>query len=164
MAGKLAGNFSEKSLQFIKIFLPLQSQFGNSSLRHCRSFLRKPSAEKIYFLCRGAAKSSEYVQVCGVSCASREQGKFIFYAEAPPRNQHIFRRKICGNSSVGRARPCQGRGREFESRFPLQTKKASLLRGFFVVRPGRTTKKSADRTGLHSFVCHASLPMRARTI
>ena len=29
--------------------------------------------------------------------------------------------KYCGNSSVGRARPCQGRGREFESRFPLQT-------------------------------------------
>ncbi len=28
--------------------------------------------------------------------------------------------KKCGNSSVGRARPCQGRGREFESRFPLQ--------------------------------------------
>ena len=27
--------------------------------------------------------------------------------------------KYCGNSSVGRARPCQGRGREFESRFPL---------------------------------------------
>ena len=26
----------------------------------------------------------------------------------------------CGNSSVGRARPCQGRGREFESRLPLQ--------------------------------------------
>ncbi len=25
-----------------------------------------------------------------------------------------------GNSSVGRARPCQGRGREFESRFPLK--------------------------------------------
>ncbi len=30
------------------------------------------------------------------------------------------RRRLCGNSSVGRARPCQGRGREFESRFPLQ--------------------------------------------
>ena len=27
---------------------------------------------------------------------------------------------LCGNSSVGRARPCQGRGREFESRFPLK--------------------------------------------
>ena len=30
-----------------------------------------------------------------------------------------------GNSSVGRARPCQGRGREFESRFPLKEKKDS---------------------------------------
>ena len=29
----------------------------------------------------------------------------------------------CGNSSVGRARPCQGRGREFEPRFPLYTEK-----------------------------------------
>ena len=28
----------------------------------------------------------------------------------------------CGNSSVGRARPCQGRGREFEPRFPLQAR------------------------------------------
>jgi len=29
-----------------------------------------------------------------------------------------------GNSSVGRARPCQGRGREFESRFPLHFRDA----------------------------------------
>ena len=34
---------------------------------------------------------------------------------------------ISGNSSVGRARPCQGRGREFESRFPL--KRDSKTRG-----------------------------------
>ena len=27
--------------------------------------------------------------------------------------------KLCGNSSVGRAQPCQGWGRGFESRFPL---------------------------------------------
>ena len=26
---------------------------------------------------------------------------------------------ICGSSSVGRALPCQGKGREFESRLPL---------------------------------------------
>ena len=32
-----------------------------------------------------------------------------------------------GNSSAGRARPCQGRGREFESRFPLQIHKAPIL-------------------------------------
>src|SRR5690554_7804431 len=30
-----------------------------------------------------------------------------------------MRLTFSGNSSVGRARPCQGRGREFESRFPL---------------------------------------------
>ena len=29
----------------------------------------------------------------------------------------------CGNSSVGRAQPCQGWGREFESRFPLRIKR-----------------------------------------
>ena len=28
-------------------------------------------------------------------------------------------KSLCGNSSVGRAQPCQGWGREFESRFPL---------------------------------------------
>ena len=40
-----------------------------------------------------------------------------------------------GNSSVGRARPCQGRGREFESRFPLQVAEAPVRRGFvFPVR------------------------------
>ncbi len=27
----------------------------------------------------------------------------------------------CGNSSIGRALPCQGKGRGFESRFPLHT-------------------------------------------
>ena len=35
---------------------------------------------------------------------------------------HVF---LSGNSSAGRARPCQGRGREFESRFPLQIVKKS---------------------------------------
>ena len=33
--------------------------------------------------------------------------------ESPPLH-------ICGNSSVGRAQPCQGWGREFEPRFPLK--------------------------------------------
>ena len=31
----------------------------------------------------------------------------------------MFKNTQCGNSSVGRAQPCQGWGREFESRFPL---------------------------------------------
>ena len=45
----------------------------------------------------------------------------------------------CGNSSVGRARPCQGRGRGSESRFPLHFPKGpSSPAGLFVfaVRPG----------------------------
>ena len=33
------------------------------------------------------------------------------------------RNHVCGNSSVGRAQPCQGWGRESESRFPLQVLK-----------------------------------------
>ena len=41
------------------------------------------------------------------------------------------RKQKCGNSSVGRAQPCQGWGREFESRFPLQERKSqSFLRLF----------------------------------
>lgn len=35
--------------------------------------------------------------------------------------------KFCGNSSIGRALPCQGKGRGFESRFPLQS---TLIRAF----------------------------------
>ena len=37
----------------------------------------------------------------------------------------------CGNSSVGRAQPCQGWGREFESRFPLQNNERQLLSCLF---------------------------------
>ena len=41
----------------------------------------------------------------------------------------------CGNSSVGRAQPCQGWGREFESRFPLQIQKSPSrkIRAFFLL-------------------------------
>ena len=47
-----------------------------------------------------------------------------------------------GSSSVGRAQPCQGWGREFEPRFPLQ--KASEKSGaFFFLYPVQKT--------LHSF-------------
>ena len=35
------------------------------------------------------------------------------------RGMLLSNRKNCGNSSVGRAQPCQGWGRGFESRFPL---------------------------------------------
>src|SRR6056297_2604575 len=37
----------------------------------------------------------------------------------------------CENSSAGRARPCQGRGRGFESRFSLKLQRPSKRRSFF---------------------------------
>ena len=37
------------------------------------------------------------------------------------KTSEVKRQTKCGNSSVGRASPCQGGGREFESRFPLHT-------------------------------------------
>ena len=40
-----------------------------------------------------------------------------------------FKLGNCGNSSVGRAQPCQGWGREFESRFPL------IERGLIFIGP-----------------------------
>jgi hypothetical protein len=41
--------------------------------------------------------------------------EFLFF----PGFKSLLLRKKCGNSSVGRVQPCQGWGREFESRFPL---------------------------------------------
>ena len=43
----------------------------------------------------------------------------------------IFKVVNCGNSSVGRASPCQGECRGFESRFPLEviTTKTPCFRG-----------------------------------
>ena len=50
--------------------------------------------------------------------------------------------KKCGSSSVGRARPCQGRGREFESRFPLKSLK--MIRVMIETVPKRTVALTAE--------------------
>ena len=44
--------------------------------------------------------------------------------------------EICGSSSVGRALPCQGSCRGFESRFPLQ-KKENEMNSFSFFYPNR---------------------------
>ena len=48
--------------------------------------------------------------------------------ESPPLH-------ICGNSSVGRAQPCQGWGREFESRFPLSSELLKKQFAFLFLNP-----------------------------
>src|SRR5690606_9277335 len=64
-----------------------------------------------------------------------------------------------GNSSVGRAQPCQSWGREFESRFPLQ----SLLRFSFCVRSSPGINLPACRHTVvryHGFArAHAALTL-----
>ena len=63
-------------------------------------------AEDLLFLCQMFGCNAETVYLCTRS----------------------FKR-FCGNSSVGRAQPCQGWGREFESRFPL------IERGLIFIGP-----------------------------
>ena len=57
----------------------------------------------------------------GLRCARRKRRVLT----GPP--EAVRWRAQRGNSSVGRARPCQGRGRGFESLFPLQIFNARVL-------------------------------------
>ena len=61
---------------------------------------------------------------------------------------------FCGNSSVGRARPCQGRGREFESRFPLQTPRRNAGRFCLWGRCRWGCENGAVSLGVSGMVCY----------
>ena len=62
------------------------------------------------------------------------QKKYLLYLCTRNQENGCFpeRNLQCGNSSVGRAQPCQGWGREFESRFPLNARRIALCYPFFV--------------------------------
>ena len=69
------------------------------------------------------------ISACGMAgLACTENGACSVDTPARTVKFRLFR----GNSSVGRARPCQGRGREFESRFPLQVSRRNPVRRGFV--------------------------------
>ena len=54
---------------------------------------------------------------------------------------------ISGSSSVGRAQPCQGWGREFESRFPLKdNEKPGLWTGLFYFKSLTTRRIFFERS------------------
>ena len=81
--------------------------------------------EKCVYLCIRIRKQCDtffdrlWENVAAMTDKPRVDGNIVFhYAEARKVIAGIL--KECGNSSVGRARPCQGRGREFESRLPLR--------------------------------------------
>ena len=68
-----------------------------------------------------------------------------------------------GNSSVGRAQPCQGWGREFESRFPLQTSSTTMP-----IHRRRSRFAGAEWQSGHAAACKAvyagSIPTSASTL
>ena len=88
----------------------------------------------------------------------RDRRRCFGYSQAAPFCYDSLLR--CGNSSVGRARPCQGRGREFESRFPLQfSAKPRLVRGFVVsCRGGADPGQRKNGIGGGVLAIHKPLP------
>ena len=60
-----------------------------------------------------------------------------------------------GNSSVGRAQPCQGWGREFESRFPLQFSQFLICPGLTDCRRGRGIASMAGWQSGYAAACKA---------
>ena len=89
--------------------------------------------KKNYLCIRIQGNASENAEF---SCKPRAKESSLVFAEAQPK-MPTFRRKG-GNSSVGRAQPCQGWGRGSESRFPLHllNKKETLGIGPHVKCPG----------------------------
>src|SRR5688500_16879635 len=69
---------------------------------------------------------------------------------------YICSPNYCGSSSVGRARPCQGRGREFESRFPL---KKPCKKGFFYLKGTRSRNRTGTTFSGHRILSPACLPV-----
>ena len=59
-----------------------------------------------------------YIQLFFTKCLYKL--KNALYLHSQNKKSSLNR---CENSSVGRARPCQGRGRGFESRFSLSRKR-----------------------------------------
>ena len=88
------------------------------------------------------------------SCTFAAQNK-----SGNPKKKDYRLLKTSGNSSVGRARPCQGRGREFESRFPLNAKRSfrsSESRSkLSLIMPSRERKRRLLKAGGNSSVGRA---------
>ena len=63
-------------------------------------------------------KNAEIAQLVEHNLAPGDKPPTLARGAKQKGTQNVLK---CGNSSVGRAQPCQGWGREFESRFPLNT-------------------------------------------
>ena len=133
-------------MQKQKKCLPLQSCYQKTGLLFKKTMrFRMENAEN---LCKASAEN-------------------LFYAEPQPNLAQ--NRRFCGNSSVGRAQPCQGWGREFESRFPLREETAFgwslfLFEGLFVRTRTRRQKLDLKQNSHYLipvyrekyYICHIS--------
>ena len=72
----------------------------------------------MYYFCTAISNRNLQLFRSGLFGAASAVPNLFEQCRVATKSRKIWN-KFCGNSSVGRARPCQGRGREFESRFPL---------------------------------------------
>ena len=79
-------------------------------------------------------KEAEYLESWKICCTFASAFGLKF--DRSPKGVLTNGLVVCGNSSVGRARPCQGRGREFESRLPLRKRAERLFCYIFLKCPG----------------------------
>ena len=127
---------------------PCQGRGREFESRFPLQFLDKTSAFEVLFFARQRYRRGRN------SAGTWPGGRVVMQRTANPRTPVRFRprppcsvdaapRPFRGNSSVGRARPCQGRGREFESRFPLQCSREPRLAGVSLLRVGRAAPRAA---------------------
>ena len=84
----------------------------------------------------------------------------------PLQSQTKRTRLKCGSSSVGRAQPCQGWGREFEPRLPLQKRSAEMLTLYYENLTRRGTiifRSSFTKVGFFLFIVPLSQKMSMKT-
>ena len=93
---------------------------GNSSVGRARPCQGRGREFESRFPLTVLSNTKNHTVPGGLLGAARAEAKLALIMPSRDKKPQNFGTKFCGNSSVGRARPCQGRGREFESRFPLK--------------------------------------------
>ena len=111
---KLPAAYDSASPVFLTSHIPA-AIYGGSCGNECLSFVARVRAG----VPGGVAQLGERLN--GIQ---EVRGSIPLASTGPAENRMWFERECgvgmkCGNSSVGRAQPCQGWGRGFESRFPL---------------------------------------------
>jgi hypothetical protein len=90
---------------------------------------------RFFMPCEGRFRFGAFVRTCLSLSSLRKKGAAARSVDSA----------FCGNSSVGRAQPCQGWGREFESRFPLRRRPGTEFRSGPLVFPSASESSEHKR-------------------